>query len=152
MQTDVLDDLRHLPVETFRAGEALVEAGTASGKLFVLREGEVEVVRDGVVIGTVAEPGAVIGEISALLGQPHAADVRALRTSSFHVGEAGPMLRADPAMSLHVAVGLARRLHAVNSRVIEMQRETDARDGPRGAFDEDLDALARAILLGGPPV
>jgi CRP-like cAMP-binding protein len=40
----------------------------------------------------VAEPGAVFGELSVLLDQPHTADVRALETSQFHIANATTLL------------------------------------------------------------
>ena len=39
--------------------------------------------KDETEIATVAEPGAVFGELSILLDQPHTADVLALETSQF---------------------------------------------------------------------
>jgi CRP/FNR family transcriptional regulator, cyclic AMP receptor protein len=36
----------------------------------------------------VMEPGAVFGELSALLNQPHTADVRTLEASEFRVAQA----------------------------------------------------------------
>jgi CRP-like cAMP-binding protein len=58
----------------------------------------------------VAEPGAVFGELSVLLDQPHTADVRALEASQFHVADAAAMLRVDPIALLYVATVLAQRL------------------------------------------
>src|SRR3974377_354528 len=48
---------------------------------------DVAVAKEGVEIARVTDPGAVFGEISALLDQPHA-DVRALTSSQFHVADA----------------------------------------------------------------
>ena len=42
----------------------------------------------------VTEPGAVFGELSVLLDQPHTADVRAVTASQFHVADAASLLRA----------------------------------------------------------
>ena len=49
------------------------------------------------------EPGAVFGELSALLDQPHTADVRALETSQFHVTDAADLLAQDSVALLYVA-------------------------------------------------
>jgi CRP/FNR family transcriptional regulator, cyclic AMP receptor protein len=68
--------------------------------LLILRKGLVEVAKEGVEIARVTDPGAVFGEISALLDQPHSADVRALTSSQFHVADAAALLQ-DPAVLLY---------------------------------------------------
>ena len=83
----LLQQLSSLPVEVHEQGSLVLAAGAATGKLLMLKEGAVEVVLDGVRVAEVSEPGAVFGEIALLLGRPHAADVRALRRSTFHVAD-----------------------------------------------------------------
>ena len=62
---------------SFRAGETVITAGSTTGRLLILRKGGVAVLKEGVEIATVTEPGAVFGDLSVLLDQPHTADVRA---------------------------------------------------------------------------
>ena len=62
----------------------------------IVSAGAVAVVKEGVEIAGVTEPGAVFGELSVLLDQPHTADVRALEASQFHVADAATILRVDP--------------------------------------------------------
>ena len=69
----------------------------------------------------VTEPGAVFGEISALLDCPHTADVRALATSQFHV--AHPAALQDPAALFYVAAILARRLDSANRALVELKSD-----------------------------
>jgi len=90
-------DSEAVPAMRARAG-ALDTGGAASttGRLLILKEGAVAVVKEGVEIARVTEPGAVFGELSALLDQPHTADVRALEASQFHVADAATTLRVDP--------------------------------------------------------
>jgi CRP-like cAMP-binding protein len=52
-----------------RGGETVLAAGTRSGRLLVLKTGAVEVMKDGMQIAEVSEPGAVFGELSMLLDQ-----------------------------------------------------------------------------------
>jgi CRP-like cAMP-binding protein len=75
--------LADLPVTQYSAGEDVLTAGSSTGRLLVLKSGAVEVVKDGVQIAKVSTPGAVFGELSILLDQPHRADVRALEQSEF---------------------------------------------------------------------
>ena len=58
--------------------------GSRTGRLLILKTGSVAIVKENTEIARVAEPGAVFGELSVLLDQPHTAGVRALETSQFH--------------------------------------------------------------------
>ena len=83
---DVIQErLARLPLTTFQAGEAVFLAGSRTDRLLFLRKGTVVVIKDAVEIARVTQPNAVFGELSALLDQPHTADVRALEPSQFHV-------------------------------------------------------------------
>jgi signal-transduction protein with cAMP-binding, CBS, and nucleotidyltransferase domain len=77
--------LASLPTRSCAEGEVVLTAGSTTGQLLFLKDGVVEVVKDGVRIARVAEPGAVLGEMSALLGQPHTAEVTATAPSTFYV-------------------------------------------------------------------
>src|SRR5437667_11364415 len=46
--------LTSLPVSIFEPGETVLAAGSTTGQLFILRQGLVEVVRDGTQIATVS--------------------------------------------------------------------------------------------------
>ena len=71
----------------------------------------------------VSEPGAVFGELSMLLDQPHTADVRLCRPRSSASLARQPLLTDDPATVLYVTVLLARRLDATNRALIEVKRQ-----------------------------
>ncbi len=73
-------------------------------------------------IAEVTKPGAVFGELSALLNQPHTADVRTLETSEFRVARA-ELLEEDPAALLYVAAILAQRLNLANQAVVELKSQ-----------------------------
>src|SRR5437588_9510794 len=104
--------LATLPLVTYRAGETVLSAASTTGRLLILKEGAVAVVKEGVEIATVTEAGAVFGELSVLLDQPHTADVRALEASQFHVADATTILKVDPIALLYVATSLAPRLNS----------------------------------------
>ena len=72
-----------LPIATYRTGEAVLTAGSKTGQLLILKSGAVAIIKGSIEIARVKEPGAVIGELSALLDQPHTADVKALEDWSF---------------------------------------------------------------------
>jgi CRP/FNR family transcriptional regulator, cyclic AMP receptor protein len=86
--------LSALPVTTYQAGDSILSDGSKTGRLLILKSGEVAVLKNSAVLARVDQPGAVFGELAALLDQPHVADVRALQDSQFHVADA-ELLEAD---------------------------------------------------------
>jgi CRP-like cAMP-binding protein len=113
-----------------------------------LREGSVAIVKDAIEIAKVAESGAVFGELSALLDQPHTADVRALETSQFHVAEAADLLRQDPVALLYVAEVLARRLDGANRALIELKHQLQAGQ-PRSVINKTVEKVEEMLGVGG---
>src|SRR5467141_4858943 len=132
--------LTTLPLVTYRAGETVLSAASTTGRLLILRKGAVAVLKEGVEIATVAEPGAVFGELSVLLDQPHMADVRALEASQFHVADAATLLRIDPLALLYVATVLARRLDDANQALIELRRQVEA-GRPPGVIEQAVEKM-----------
>jgi CRP/FNR family cyclic AMP-dependent transcriptional regulator len=132
--------LATLPLVTYRAGESVLTAGSTTGRLLILKEGAVEVVREGTQMAEVAEPGAVFGELSVLLDQPHTADVRALEASQFHVADAAAMLRVDPIALLYVATVLAQRLDSANRGLLELKRQVQAGE-PRSVIGRTVEQI-----------
>jgi len=132
--------LAALPLATYQAGETVFAAGSRTGRLLILRKGAVAVLKEGVEIATVTEPGAVFGELSVLLDQPHMADVRALEASQFHVADAATLLRVDPIALLYVATVLARRLDDANQALIELRRQVQASQ-PRSVIEQTVEKM-----------
>ncbi len=87
--------LAALPVTSYGPGETVFVEGTNTGRLLILKQGAVCIVKGGTEIAKVARSGAVFGEISALLGQPHTADVRTLEASEFQIADAEALLRRN---------------------------------------------------------
>ena len=90
-----------MPLATYQPSETVIAAGTKTGRLFILKKGAVAIRKNGTVIAEVTEPGAVFGELSALLNQPHTADVRTLEASEFRIAHAD-LLVEDPVILLYV--------------------------------------------------
>src|SRR5689334_8098598 len=109
--------LAKLPVVTRVAGET-VRAGLKTDLLLILKKGTVVILRDSVEVARVRQVGAVLGELSALLGQPHTAEVRALEDSQFYVADA-ELLDKDPSMLRYVAKILAQRLVEADTGIME---------------------------------
>jgi len=68
----------------------------------------------------------MFGELSALLDQPHTANVRAVETSQFHVAYASILLAQDPISVLYAATMLARRLDVVNNVLVKLKNQLQA--------------------------
>jgi CRP/FNR family cyclic AMP-dependent transcriptional regulator len=140
--SSVLVQSRALPVRTFTAGEIVLAEGSRTGVLYVLASGSVEIVKGDIQITTVAEPGTFFGEMSALLDTPHTATVRALEASTFHVAD-DPLafLHANPETAFALARLLARRLHFVNSYLVDVKRQYADKDDHLAMVDEVLETL-----------
>ena len=129
--------LATLPLATYQAGETALSATSTTGRLLILKEGAVIVVKEGVEIASVVEPGAVFGELSVLLNQPHTADVRAVTASQFYVADAATLLTSDPTALLYVATVLAQRLDSANRSLLELKRQVQA--------GESRDVIGRTV-------
>jgi len=101
-------------------GMDLIVEGDAGGPLYVLKEGELEVLRNGRHVTTIRTPGAVIGEMSVLLERPHTATVRALTpVDVFVIDDALAVLKAHPDWLLQIARLLARRVDVTTAALTE---------------------------------
>ena len=117
------NSLSGLPLVTYQPGETVIVDGSRTGRLLFLRKGTVAILKEGTEIARVADPGAVLGELSVLLDQPHSVDVCALETSQFHVANATTLLAQNPIAILYVATTLAHRLHGANHALIELKNQ-----------------------------
>jgi len=136
------------PVAHYEIGETVLVAGMASGRLLVLKSGTVEVVKDGTCLAAVSEPGAVFGELSLLLGQPHTADVRAVASTLFHVADADRLLADDPATLIYITVVLARRLDATNQALVEVKQQLQL-GAPASVVSGTVEKAAGLLNFGG---
>ncbi len=131
--------LAALSLESYEAGETVFAEGTKTGRLLILKSGAVGIYKGDIEFAQVAEAGAVFGELSALLDEPHGADVRALEPSEFHVADAATLLQ-DPTALLYVTVVLARRIDAANQGLLQLKRLLEAGEPP-GLIDATLDKI-----------
>jgi CRP/FNR family transcriptional regulator, cyclic AMP receptor protein len=105
-------------------GMALIEQGGMTRALYVLKDGELEVVRDGQYVATIKTPGAVIGEMSVLLELPQSATVQALtEVEYFIIDNAIEVLRTHPDWLLQIARLLAQRVNSTTAQLTREKRE-----------------------------
>lgn len=139
---EILELCRSLPEQEVAAGAVLLAEGDKTGRLYVLLDGQVEILKGEVSIHVASEPGAVFGEISALLDIPHTATVRAATPCRVHVvGDAARFLAAHPEIAFWLSKLLARRLNAVTSYLADLKRQFEDQANHLGLVDEVLATL-----------
>ena len=135
------------PLRTLEAGDVLITEGSAGGMLYVLESGRLVVERDGVALATLTEPGALIGEMSVLLGTSNSADVRAIGPTKVREIRDGMMfLKAQPEALLQVATALATRLDNTSSIVVRLQGEHQDKPDQHSLYTR----LVSSLLFNGP--
>jgi len=114
----------HLPQQVFEVGDVIVREGESGGALWVLVTGALQVRKAGIVVNHITRPGAVIGEVSALLQCAYSATVEATERSTLHHAADGPaLLESHPAIARLVAVGLAERLNFVTTYLADLKAQ-----------------------------
>ncbi|KRR04990.1 Crp/Fnr family transcriptional regulator [Bradyrhizobium valentinum] len=106
------------------AGTAFIHEGSRTGHLFVLVRGRLEVIKGDSVVAVLSEPGAMLGEMSVLLEQPHTATVRAASDSVvYEFDDAAAFLRDQPAVALLIARLLAQRLNVATTYLADLMHQ-----------------------------
>jgi CRP/FNR family transcriptional regulator, cyclic AMP receptor protein len=138
---DMLDWSAPLPEVHYPAGAVLIREGEVHGKLFVLLDGAVEISRSDTLLTVVDAPGAIFGEMSALLGSAATATVRARRDSRLRRSDdPQEFLDGNPLVARAVATTLARRLDTINGYLVDLRHQYGDRDN-LGMVDTVLESL-----------
>ena len=149
---DILDACAGLPEAQFAHGDLLIAEGDPAGRLFVLISGEVVVLKGETEVARISDPGAVFGEMSALLGLPTSASVRAAGPVRAHLSEdAAAFIASSPAMALHTARILARRLHAATAYLADVKTQFADQKNHFAMMDRILDTLMQRQGSTAPP-
>ncbi|SRR5258706_9176047 len=141
--SSIIENCQGLPERRFATGETVLEEGKKLGLIYILAEGSVEILKEDVQLNRVSAPGAIFGEMSILLDQPHMATVRALTDSRFYVAANGKaFLKAHPEINLHVSTLLAERLNSMASYLVDLKKQFEDRADHLGIVDEVLESLS----------
>jgi CRP/FNR family cyclic AMP-dependent transcriptional regulator len=139
---DLLSLSSDLPVLDVRAGEVLIEEGARPERLLVLISGAVVVEHDGVAFARIDSPGSVFGEMSAVLGRPATATVRAESDLEVHATDDPLGFLSDrPGAALEVLRSTASRLDGMTHYLVDVKRQYADADGHLGMVDRILDTL-----------
>jgi CRP/FNR family transcriptional regulator, cyclic AMP receptor protein len=134
--------LSQLPLVALKAEQVLITEGVPAGRLFFLEDGEVEITRGGMRIALVEEPGAVLGEMSWLLGKAPTATVVAVTECRFRVVERpAEFCVANPEAALAIAQILAKRLDSMAKYLVAIKEQFRDRADHLGMLDEMLEAM-----------
>jgi len=130
------------PTRNLAAGEILITEGDPGGDLYVLESGRLTVERAGVPIATIADQGALVGEMSVLLGTENTATVRAEKASSVRVvKDALAFLERQPLVALRVAMLLSQRLDRTSALLVELSKSSPQKAAEQGMFNRLMNAL-----------
>jgi CRP-like cAMP-binding protein len=124
--TTLLDFVKDSPVLEFSAGETIIRQGAPLSDLYILKEGEVEVLRNNSPLCRIKSPGSCFGELSALLGTDSIATVVTTQPSTIVVvKDAATFLSGNHPATLEVARLLAHRVRWMTSREIDSDDDLD---------------------------
>jgi CRP/FNR family transcriptional regulator, cyclic AMP receptor protein len=143
----LLETYANLPVWSYEPGDTVIHEDCKDGKLFILKSGAVEVSKRNQPLNRSASPGAIFGEVSALLNTAYTASVRALEPSEFYVAEDGAaFLRQNSTLNLHIARLLAFRLQRITEQLVELEDRLESSGPPASAVTGVLRSLADQLI------
>jgi len=138
----ILDKCAGVPLKRFAPGAVLLSEGETSGRLYVLAEGSLEVLRGDTQVAMIDEAGSVFGEMSVLLSRPHTATVRAAApVCAFVFEDAESFLKSNPEIAFLVGKLLAARLNAATTYLVDLKRQFEGQGNHLGMVGEVLETL-----------
>lgn len=139
---ELLDYCESLPEVSVEPGEVLLAEGTKSGLIFILIEGEVDILKKDFRIGKLDQPGSLIGEISALLDIPHIASVVAKSSSRLYkIENQSDFLKSNTEFTYPLAIILAKKLNTISSYLVDIREQYNDRGDHLGMVDQILEEL-----------
>jgi CRP-like cAMP-binding protein len=107
----LLEMLRDAPEAVFEPGQTVIREGGDLHRLYVLAEGEIELVKGHTPVCKISKAGSTFGEMSALLGVKPTASVVATRRCTFKVMDSpADYLSTHAPATLEIARLLAHRV------------------------------------------
>ena len=139
---ELLDYCKSLPEVSVEPGEVLLAEGTKSGLIFILIEGEVDILKKDFRIGKLDQPGSLIGEISALLDIPHIASVVAKSPSRLYkIENQSDFLKSNTEFTYPLAILLAKKLNTITNYLADIREQYNDRGDHLGMVDQILEEL-----------
>ena len=140
--SDLLAFSADLPTSLVPAGDVLIHEGARPEQLLVLVSGSVVIEHDGIPFARVDTPGAVFGEMSAVLDRPATATVRAVADTEVRVvDDPVRFLTERPGAALAVLRTTASRLDGLTHYLVDVKQQFADAAGHLGIVDQILDQL-----------
>jgi CRP-like cAMP-binding protein len=140
--TDLLALSARLPLLEIAPSETLIDEGSRTTRMYVLQEGVVVIEHDGLPFARVDTPGAVFGEMAAVLDKPATATVRAVGDVRVRVVEdPTAFLTREPGAALAVLRTTASRLDGLTQYLVDVKQQFAGEEGHLGMVDQILDHL-----------
>jgi CRP/FNR family cyclic AMP-dependent transcriptional regulator len=112
------------PLTVVPDGTVLLVEGQKTGRVYILAEGRIEILRGDTQITVLDEPGSLVGEMSLLLDVPHTASARTLGEAKVYaIDDAATFFCTHPDLSWLVARLLANRLNAATTYLVDLKRQ-----------------------------
>jgi CRP-like cAMP-binding protein len=112
-----------LPAVEVDAEAVVVREGEDGGGIWILERGALQVRKGNTPVNTIDQPGAIIGEVSVLLGTPSGASVQAIAPSRLRYAADGASFMENPEVLRLIAAGLAERLNYVTTYLADLKQQ-----------------------------
>lgn len=147
MSVTLEESISKLPIIAVPPGEEIISEDEHLDRIYFLKSGRMEVLRDGIRLNLIKTPGSVLGEISVLLGSQSTASVVALDEVEVYLCE-DPLtfLKDHPEVSLHVSHLLASRLAAATQYLVDVKDQLKDCSDHVGMVDGVLDSILHRDL------
>ncbi len=130
---EILKLLKGFEKKEFAAGQDIIASDDTSKALYVLLEGRVNVVKDDVIIRSLARPGTIIGEISPILDIPRTAKVTARKPCSCYVvNDLSALFKENVDVSLEITRLEFDRLMSLSDLLVRLKAQFIAAAGRVG--------------------
>lgn len=125
---------------SFKKNDIILKDGEIGEGFFILEEGELAVVRDGLVLNEISHKGAIFGELSGLLKYKRKASIRAKTdVKAIHIEKSlESVVVQNPNFAVKLIRSLGRRLYTMNELVIEGNHRNNILEGDQS--DENFSA------------
>jgi CRP/FNR family transcriptional regulator, cyclic AMP receptor protein len=121
---DIFELTDGLPDVHLAAGETLITEGGEPGGIWILMSGTMRVLKQGMEVNSVTHPGAIIGEMSLLLGRTYTATVEAVEPCVLrHAADGLALMASDAEVTRLIATGLAERLAFVTTYLADLKQQ-----------------------------
>jgi CRP-like cAMP-binding protein len=136
-------------LQQYDADTLIFEEGDTSTELYVLIEGEIEVIIKGSVVAVISEPGSYFGEMAILRNEPRSASLHTTKPCRFYVvpGKCFPViLKNNPEVGLKIAGLLAERLAKTTLNLRSEQEKANTARQTEEKLNQSIAELTSSIM------